>query len=119
MHKSSDTNHKELYAICVSSGSRNRINIISIITPRRMRWGVCVCVARCGTQGKEQNCILGFKWKPEEKHCFEETGTKAVILRWRFKKQNGIRRSTFIWLWRGTSDGSINRMVWNDMPSSG
>ena len=63
--------------------------------------------AGCGTQGEEQNCILGFMGKPEERHCLEGTGKKVIILRWRFKKQDGIGRSTFLWLWRGTSGGVV------------
>jgi hypothetical protein len=39
MHKSSSRNTKQLGKICVSSGSRNRIDIISIITSKRLRWG--------------------------------------------------------------------------------
>jgi hypothetical protein len=102
---------------------------------KRMRWG-----AGCGTQGEEQNCILGFMGKPEERHCLEGTGKKVIILRWRFKKQDGIGRSTFLWLWRGTSGGVVtewygvichhlaverykwwgrNRMVWGGMRSAG
>jgi hypothetical protein len=46
----------------------------------------------CPTEGEEQNCILGFMGKPEERHRLEENGTKGIILKWRFKKQNGITR---------------------------
>jgi len=42
----------------------------------------------------------------------EETGKKGIILRWHFKKQNGIGRSTFIWLWSGTE---WYGMVWYAM----
>jgi len=80
----------------------------------------------CGTQGEEKNCIitLGVRWgwdvahrvknriaswvsrgNLEKTHHLEGTGTQGIMLRWCFKKQNGIARSAFIWLWRGINSG--------------
>jgi hypothetical protein len=78
MHKRSDINTKQLCTICLSNGSRNRINIINIII---LRWGWDVA------HRVKNRTASWVSWgNLEETHHLEENGIQGIILRWCFKK---------------------------------
>jgi len=66
-------------------------------------------VGACSTYGEEDGCIQGFGggnvW---ERDHVEDPGVDArIILRWNFKKWDGLAWTGLIWLRTGTGGGQL------------
>ena len=78
-------------------------NIVRVVKSRRMRWAGHV--ARMG-EGRE---CTGFWWGNlrERVHWDDPAADGRIILRWIFRKWEGVVGSGWSWLWIGTGGGHL------------